>query len=166
MIIILFGKPCVGKNFVGEILNEQFKFYFYDADDDLTEESKKSINKGILMTDKMRDKYFQRVIRKIQKLKEKHENIVVSQAFIKQKHRNMIHQYFPESIFILVYAKDELRNLRFQKRSNHIIKKEFSEKIDKIFEEPQMKHFTIDNNIDKEHIILQIEKILQTIKLN
>jgi gluconokinase len=43
MLLILFGLPGSGKNFVGRILQEDFGFLFHDADDDLPDEMREAI---------------------------------------------------------------------------------------------------------------------------
>lgn len=46
MLLILFGLPGCGKNYVGEILQSSFGFYFYDGDDALTDDMRDCLNNG------------------------------------------------------------------------------------------------------------------------
>ena len=62
MFIVLFGPAGVGKNYVAEILKKQFGFYFYDADDDVTDEIRERVIARSLVTSEMGVRYFDIVI--------------------------------------------------------------------------------------------------------
>jgi len=46
ILIILFGLPGAGKNFVEDILRDEFEFFYYDIDDDIPEKIKEIVKKG------------------------------------------------------------------------------------------------------------------------
>ena len=58
MLLILFGLPEAGKNFVGDILKEEFDFFYYDIDDDIPEELKEVVRQGEIIEEGMRNKFF------------------------------------------------------------------------------------------------------------
>ena len=84
---ILFGLPGSGKTFVGNVFKDYFNYSFYEGDTDFTEEMKYAISKQIPFADVMRGVFFNKLISHIQQVKDQHENLVVAQAFIKEKYR-------------------------------------------------------------------------------
>lgn len=162
MIIILFGLPAAGKNYVGKIFEKYFNFFFYDADDDLTPEMKKAVRQKQLFTDDMRDKYYNNVVQKIKILSKKYDNLVVAQALPKEKYRVLIAQHVPKAKFIFIKSLVKHLKNRLQSRK-HIINEQYAPKVFQYFEEPQIKHQVIDNseNDDKEKIKVQIREILK-----
>ena len=49
-LIILFGLAGDGKTYVGKIFEKYFNYYFYDGDNDLTEEMKEAIKTKTVFT--------------------------------------------------------------------------------------------------------------------
>lgn len=159
MLTILFGLPCAGKNYVGEIFEKHFSYYFYDADDDLTPEIKKEIKKGIMISDEMRGRYYNDILGKVKILTKKYSNLVMSQAFIKRKYRHLFLDHFPDSKFILIHAEQGIKEQRSKNRK-HIVDTKYMKKIKKCFETPEIKHYLIENNKGEKEIIKQINKII------
>ncbi|HEX7542778.1 MAG TPA: shikimate kinase, partial [Patescibacteria group bacterium] len=104
-LIILFGLPGTGKTFVGKIFEKYFDYYFYDGDNDLTEEMKEAIKVQRVFTNQMRDVFFEKLIKSIVNLKFKQKKLVVVQTFIKEKYRVKLINKIPEAKFILVETK-------------------------------------------------------------
>lgn len=158
MLIILFGLPGSGKTYMGELLKREYGFYFYDADKDLTPEIKKIIKQGAIVNEKLRDEYFNKVLKQIDSFNKIHSKLVVCQALTKEKHRQLIKNKFPESKFVLIKASEKNKFKRLSNRK-HIIDKDYAEKIKKIFENPKIDFNTINNNGDKLNIIKKINKL-------
>ncbi len=61
MLLIVFGLPGAGKTYVGKLLKDEFGFYFYDGDRDLTDEMRQALKEKKLFNDSMRDVFFQQL---------------------------------------------------------------------------------------------------------
>lgn len=160
MLIILFGKPGSGKNFVGEILQQDYGFHYHDLDADLTLEIKTLIKEQKIIPLDVRIKIFNVFIEKIRQLQQHYQDVAVSQAIVKEVNREMLHKAFPKAMFILVTADNTLRHARLTSRS-HIVNKEYAEKVDKIFEDTQIPHQMLYNNNDRQEIIKQLDKLIK-----
>lgn len=174
-LIILFGLPGAGKTFVGKVFERYFDYYFYDGDNDLTEEMKEAIKVQKVFTDRMRDIFFKRLINKIQKLlalsvypeqsrrkvegKLKHKKLVVAQTFIKEKYRLNLISKITETKFVLVETKKSIREKRLSQRKDYPLEMEYTRKIELNFDKPIIDHLKIINDIDGvENIKKQIKK--------
>ena len=160
-LIILFGLPGTGKTYVGKILKEYFGFYFYDGDNDLTEEMIDAIKTKTVFTDQMRDRFFIILIKKIQSLKSKYQKLVVSQTFIKEKYRLQLLKKIPEAKFFLIKTKRFLREKRLIERKDYPLDLEYARKMVKNFETPKIDHKVIKNNKEgAKYIKKQIQQFL------
>ncbi len=162
MIFLLFGKPGAGKNFVGDVISKNFDFYHYDADKDLPDYLIKKIKTNQLATDEERMDFYNIVIDKINFLKKTQQNIVVSQATIKEKFRQLLIDKFPEIKFVYVRADSDIAAKRLLKRK-HFVSKKYADDLEALFEEPRLEHFILNNNYGKKEIIDQFKKILNKI---
>jgi len=149
-LIILFGLPGTGKTYVGKILEKYFGFYFYDGDNDLTEEMKQAIKVQRVFTDQMRDVFFEKLIKKIQNLGSKIQNLVVAQTFIKEKYRVDLLKKIPTAKFILIETKKETREKRLQERVNYPLNLEYARIMVNNFEKPKINHLVIVNDVGGE----------------
>lgn len=161
MLIILFGLPGSGKTFVGNILEKEFNFFFYDGDTDLTPEMKKAIKGKVTFTDSMRDAFFKRVTTHVALLSRQYKNLVVSQTFIKEKYRKRFLNYFPFAHFILIETETLLREQRLEARNEYPLDKEYARTMCFNFEEPRIPHSTLNNDMNgNESIINQLKAII------
>ncbi|MCH7492281.1 AAA family ATPase [Patescibacteria group bacterium] len=159
MLLIVFGLPGTGKNYICKILRRDFGFFFHDIDDDITPDLKKIISQGQIVSDEVRTKFFSKVVQNVKKMYAKKNKIVIAQALIKEEDRKLFLRNFPDAKFIFVKAKQEVINLRLNSRK-HLITKDYAEKIKKIFEEPKISHYVIENSSDgEEKIKKQVHKI-------
>lgn len=159
-LIILFGLPGTGKTFVGKIFEKYFDFYFYDGDNDLTEEMKKAIKEHKIFTDQMRDIFFQKLTKSIQKLKLKHKKLVIAQTFIKERCRISFIKKIKETKFILIDTKNSLREKRLAQRTDYPLEMEYARKMSLNFDKPIIDHLILVNNIDgDESVKKQIKKL-------
>lgn len=161
MLIILFGLAGSGKNFVANILQHHFNYFFWDADDALTIDMTQSIINKKSFTQTMRDKLTQRIIHKITSLATQHPNLVITQALYKEKNRLTISQQFPQAIFILVKANQDVIGQRLQSRGD-LISDSYAQHIAANFEEPSLPHQIIINDSDQAHVIEQIHQIMNS----
>ncbi|MEK7522060.1 MAG: shikimate kinase [Patescibacteria group bacterium] len=159
-LIILFGLPGTGKTYVGKIFEKYFNYYFYDGDNDLTEEMKEAIKTKTVFTDEMRDVFFKKLIGNIKELTKKHKKLVIAQTFIKEKYRVNLLKKIPEAKFILIETKKEIREKHLQERVDYPLDLEYARKMEVNFNEPTIDYSIIINNEDGE------ENIKRQIKYN
>lgn len=169
LLIILFGLPGTGKTFVGNIFKKYFDFYFYDGDDDLTEEMKKAIKIQRVFTDQIRNAFFKKLIKNIQNLlalsevegKSKYKNLIIAQTFIKEKYRADLLRKIPEAKFILIETKKSVREKRLIQRIDYPLDLEYARKMKINFDTPMIDHQIIINDEDgEENIKKQIKSML------
>ena len=65
MFLYLFGLPAAGKNYVGQVLADEFGYTFYDGDLDLTDELRDAVRDGRPFTDPMRDRFYDALVLRI-----------------------------------------------------------------------------------------------------
>lgn len=159
-LLFVFGSPGVGKSYVGRILRDEYRFFCYEADEDLSEEMIEAIRLQRIFTEKMRADFFSAVIKKTASLCKIHSNVVVTQALIKEANREQIASALPETQFIHVTANDNNTNTRLKLRSDWV-SVEYANKIRAIFEAPRLPHIEIDNNHDEQHIINQLDRFFR-----
>ena len=159
MIIYLYGLPAVGKNFIGEILQNKFNFCFVDADKFLTPEMKKKLKKSKHFTPSEVLKYHAIIALKISKLKHKYSKLVISQASLKKSNRKEIKKLNPNIIFINVYADINTILDRIKTRKGYVTKKYVLYLVKYL--EISKKDYCINNNKNTtvKKIIEQIEQI-------
>lgn len=160
MIIVIFGLPGTGKTYVGNLLRDEFGFFFYEGDKDLTRDIKKAILEKRIFTDPMRNDFFKKLIGSVLKISENHKNLVVAQTFIKEKYREQFLEKFPDAIFVLVKTNKKLREERLSKRKS-VNDLDYIREMVKIFEEPKIKHVVLENDTKgKEELKQKINQIL------
>ena len=120
MILYLYGMPGAGKNYIGEVLKKKYDFFFQDADQYLTKEMKEKLKNGQHFTIKEVEYYHEIIAYKLIQLKLKYKNIVISQASLFQKHRNIVKALNPEIVFVHVSASMETILERIQKRKGYV----------------------------------------------
>ena len=159
-IYVLFGLPGAGKTFVGNILQQHFGYYLYDGDISLPNNMKGAIQTKAVITDAMRDIFFQNIIKSSRQLKIKYKKIVVIQTFIKEKYRMQFLKEIPEARFILVQTKKTIREKRLMQRKEYPLDLKYARKMSLNFDTPQIDYDTISNDIDGETNIKQQLQLL------
>ncbi len=160
MMIFLFGKLGCGKNFVGRILEEEFGFDFYDADEDLTDAMKEAIRNHQEITDVVRDEFVNIVINRLREKLSRTDRLVVAQALFRNRHRHQVLDHFPCTRFVWVQADDAIMYARLPRRSGHIASKTYGEIINRNFETPDLPCIVIYNNAGREEIVRRLKGIL------
>jgi gluconokinase len=151
-LVVLFGLPGAGKTFIGKLLQKEFGFYFYEGDNDMPQELKDAIVNETV-TDRMRNNFFTVLISRIKALQNTHNKVVLSQTFIKEKYRRQFLAAFPQAKFIYIDAETSLRESRLLHRDRFRLSLEKWQKMSAIFEKPQIKHETIQNNNEGEETL-------------
>lgn len=147
MIIYLYGLPCTGKTFIGNLISShsEFKkyfFYFKDADDYLPINLKNKIREGIHFNDNEIVEYHKIISSKIEEIKKDKKNIVISQASLLKKNRNIIKKMHKDIIFVNIKTKIDIIYKRLKLRGGFISKE-------------YIKHLIQFLQIDKNDIILE-----------
>ena len=145
-LLILFGPTGAGKTYIGKLLQKEFGYYFYDGDSDLTEEMKQALHSMRVITDRMRQKFITRLINSTAKLAGQYQNLAVAQTFIKDKYRQRLLKKLPQSNFILVQTKTDLRYQRRQQRADYPWDEAYVKKMDSLFDAPKIPHQIITND--------------------
>lgn len=144
--LILFGPTSAGKTYVGKLLQQEFGYYFYDGDGDLTTEMKLALHSMQVITDRMRQKFITRLISSTVSLVKKHKNLAVAQTFIKEKYRQRLIKKLPQAKFVLVKTIPALRYQRRQKRADYPWDETYVKKMDSLFETPKVPHQILTND--------------------
>jgi gluconate kinase len=160
MLLILFGKPGSGKNYIGRILKKEFGFFFFDGDTSLTLAMRKKIKKGAVISKTMRRHFYNRLVKKIGKLIKLRKKIVMAQSMPIEKYRRLILKKFPDARFFLVSADLAAMKRRLRKRK-HLADQNYCEKIHQLFEKPGIKHKIIFNNTaGKKGLTRRVQRML------
>lgn len=157
MIIILFGKPGVGKTYIGKLLQQHYGYFFYDADQDLTPAAIACIQKEEIFSHAVEGEYIDVVIDRIQQLQARHKLLIVAQAFGREGGRQKLRNTFHSTQFYYIDIPDELANQRLLSR-NDWVNISYADKIRQVYEHPRIPHHQIDNSKDCEYILQQFKQ--------
>lgn len=135
-LIYLFGLPGAGKNFVGEMLRDEWGMQFADADEWLLDDMKQSLARGEGFTPEQRDRYYASVAARIGQLKAAvtvpstdhpggisstpTQGLAIAQATFKTQHRRLVAAAHPEVQLWWVRAAESDRMMRLQKGGNRV----------------------------------------------
>ena len=158
MIIYLYGLPGVGKNYIGEIINKYYNYYFKDGDDYLTPIMKFKLKKGKHFTEKEVTDYHDIIAKEVLKLSKIHKNLVISQASLKKSNRDKIIKLVPSVVFINVHANIETIINRIEKRNGYVTK-QYAKDLVNYLEVPK-NEIIIINDKSENYIIKQLELIV------
>ncbi len=168
MIIVVFGLAASGKTYVGQVISKYFDFYHEDADQWLSGDMKQYVSEKKIFTLGMLENLTSNIIANIERIHERHSNIVISQALYRKKNRETIQKHFAshEIIFLQVDASDEVIYQRLVKRGDWIMP-DYASSMRQFFE-PMENAASINNNQTGEESIVQqlkdIPKILSSLK--
>ncbi len=162
MVFVLFGLPGVGKTYVGKVFEEEFGFYVHEADLDLPGEMRVRLEGGLPVTDEMRGEFFGRVVGSVRRLIEEHENVVVTQTFIRERYREFFLREVASARFVLVTADTDIREKRLGGRKEFPLDPEYARKMAEMFERPRIAHKVIVNNVEgREEVLRQVRELLE-----
>jgi gluconokinase len=159
MFIYLFGLPAAGKNFVGQVMADDFGYVFYDGDTDLTPEMRDAVRDEIPFTNEMRDRFYARLVERIGELRQTTHYLAFAQATFKERHRQQIATSFPDVMFVLVQADERVRMARLRE-SNSAVTVEYARLIASFFEPPQHEHVIVENNGRRAEVVKQLKRLL------
>ena len=153
-LLILFGPTGAGKTFIGQLIQKQFNYHFFDGDSDLTPEITKALHNMKPITTPMRNQFINHLIASIEKLSSKHPKLVVAQAFLKQKHRDQLLKKLPQAQFAYINTPPSIRYQRRQKRALYPWDQTYVKKMDKLFDPPPNNSPAINNSSSNQKQLL------------
>lgn len=166
MIVIVFGLAASGKTYVGQVISKYFDFYHEDADQWLSGDMKQYISEKKIFTLDMLENLTSSIIANIERLSNKYDNIVISQALYREKNRKTIKKYFTsqELMFLRVDASDEIICQRLLERGDWVMP-DYASSMRQFFQ-PMQEAKTINNNkFGEESIIKQLNNIQEIVVL-
>ena len=123
-LIYLYGLPAAGKNHVGELLEREFGFCFFDADEWLLPDMLASLERKEGFTPEQRDRYYRAVIERTRELFGGGGSgggpIAVAQATFKEQHRRWVAAAFPGAELWWVVADEPRRAERLRRGGNRV----------------------------------------------
>ena len=128
-LFIIFGFPGAGKTFVGNVLREHYNIHVHDGDDELPDRMNKAIQKSRLVTDDMRDEFFENIIRKLKHLTSTYPAVALTQTCIKERYRKHVLKEFPYAVFLLVQTDTDTREKRLSKRTTYPLNIEYARRM-------------------------------------
>jgi gluconokinase len=144
VVFFLFGLAGAGKSYVGDLIAKHFNLEVYHADADLLPEMREAIKQKQAFTDRMRDRYFEVVAKKINERIKTGDSLVVTQAAYKKRHRDYLAQQVQDIKFIYIKSPDELIFSRLLKRGDHVTA-DYAQVLRVNFEAPEDSAATILN---------------------
>ena len=156
-ILIFFGKTGAGKSYTAKIFGQEFGYYLYDADLDLTVEMREAIETGQVFTAEMRTAYFEVIKEKTKALLKSNLKIALAQGFFKNRNRQEFMEEFPFAKFIWVDADDGILERRILRR-NSSVTLEYARRINQLFETPDFNCEKIINNGGTEELLNEARK--------
>jgi gluconokinase len=161
VIVYLFGLAGAGKSWTGDVLERRFGFFRYEADADLTQEMRDSIASKQNMTIPMLDRYFEIIADRIVALASIHENLVVTQATYRERHREYLRGRLPDMILIHVAAPWETIVERLS-ANRLVVDVSYAEQMLPYFEDPKQLVIRFENTGSEYEAVQQLSQLLKT----
>ncbi|MEK6734052.1 MAG: AAA family ATPase [Pseudomonadota bacterium] len=162
MIIIVFGLAAAGKTYVGKFLNKHYGFHHEDGDHWLSTDMQQYVHEKKLFTMDMLEDFTVNMIANIEKLKENHNYLVITQALYRKKNRDTIKSYFESKnekvIFLQVEADDEVIYKRLVDRGDWVFP-EYAASMRQFFESMETAQVIYNNEDGEENISKQIKAL-------
>jgi len=161
-IYIFFGIPGSGKSYLGKKFADKIGAYFYEADDDYTDEMREESKKSEEHKKMINDQLYSLVVDKTAKFKEEYGKVVVASALGSNHDRHKFIDRFGVDVAFVLVKPDSSKHLEntFQREladpnREKISPEELKSKLEKHlekkqlnFEEPDFAYEAIDNNFN------------------
>lgn len=149
MIYVLFGPPGVGKTYIGQLVSKVKGWHFFDADILYDDELKFLLRSG-KYSQEIRDVFIRKLIIATESLLTKGvNNLVIAEAFTKEKNRIEFLDYFDQQVcYIMVDASKKLAGKRMKarlKKGEHVVDNFVFEFVWDEFENPKIPCRKINN---------------------
>lgn len=161
LLLVFFGLPGAGKTYAARVIAHEFGLTFHDGDDDLPQSMVEAIAASRPITDDQRDEFFAALIAHVGRLRAGGKSLIVAQTFIKEKYRRQLRDAFPEALFVLVEAPDDVRERRLAHRADGThLEPGYARRMATLFEAPGIPYDTLTNESDgSAHLIAQARSL-------
>lgn len=156
MLIVLFGKPGVGKTHIGKLLQAHYGYFFYDADIDLTPAALAAIQMQEVFSPAVEDEFVEIVIKRIKQLQKRHKHLIVAQAFGREAPRIKLFNAFKTAQFYFIDMPDKLADQRLLERQDWV-DINYANKIRQAYEAPKIPHRVVYNSKDDNYVLQQFK---------
>ena len=136
-LLILFGLPGAGKSFVGQVLRDDFGYFFHEADEDIPDDYRRAVAAGEVVDEERRDAYHLHLLERIADLSSGHARLAVAVPLLRDRHRRWILERFPQAVFILVECEPERWQARLAGRT-HTVGLDYARKIVSMYEDHEI----------------------------
>jgi gluconokinase len=148
MIYVLFGPPGVGKSYISKLIGKAHDLPFFDADELYGEEEIELLRtRRYQQAD--RDVFISRLISKVEELTIENSDLILAEAFTKEKNRIEFSEHFGErATFISIESSRKLARMRMSERLKvepHIIDADCFDFIWDAYDEPLLPHSHLKN---------------------
>jgi gluconate kinase len=150
-LLILFGRPGAGKETVAGVLREEHGYFFHNGDKDNTPAMRANLAENAMHTIPQRDEHARIMIERLHELRELHSRLALKQALVLERHRAMLHEAFPQATFLYVVSPEDKTEIRVAARAierGHHVSPLYAARVGQIYEEPQLPHIKIYNDVD------------------
>lgn len=159
MLIILFGKPGVGKTHIGKLLQAHYDYFFYDADIDLTADALVAIQNKEIFSPAVENEFVDLVIERIRQLQKKHKHLIIAQAFGRELPRTKLFNAFKNAQFYFIDMPDNMADQRLLERKDWV-DISYANEIRQAYEPPKIPHRVIYNSKDDNYVLQQFKPYL------
>lgn len=135
MIVILFGVSGAGKTTLGQLLANELRWKFYEADDFHSKANIDKMNAGKALTDADREPWLKSLRALIERCLAAQENAVLACSALKKSYRSDL-RVNDQVKFVYLRGSYELIASRLQKRHGHFMKPELLRSQFDTLEEP------------------------------
>ena len=176
-VFALVGESGSGKSTVAQGLAKHFQFHYYDVDEvkklvcSENPEYARCMAEGVPLPDEARLEVFERVVRDLEELARREENIVVDETLHRRVMRHVLYDAARRisGDFIVVWVRADksviVDRLRAKKREGHILDDPLPmhEAIARDFEEFNRSVIVCSNNSTPENAVADLVSILEKI---
>lgn len=163
-LIVLFGRAASGKDTISALVEKYYGVRLFNADQYISPAYKELIQQGINPSPEARDEECMRYIKLTQSFM-RNQPILVNWVFFYERQRLLWKQHFPDTTFVYVNTSLDVikKRLLACPRAKHFASTEYVLRSGESFEEPQLPHFTIDNNGSHAILIKNIHLVFSSL---